>query len=529
MTANAVTCLSWVRCGVAKSCPDRLQLSEDQLKELVRHKTELGEDGNSSDGCDEPATRKKKTQMDKVADDENKAQSSSKFKGSSDDIENKYNLDDYDNSDDDDYAALSMAGLSFYSSNADDPYLNKGDDDNSDDDMAINLDDNLVVLGRLKDKDQFSLEVWVYNETSGSQYCHHDVILAKCPLTMEWVGYDPGEQGPGNLAAVGYLTPEIELWDLDVVNTLDPAFVLGGRKSKTRVSKKKKTTGHTDSVMSLSWNHHHGQILASGSADNTVGIWDLMSGTATTFLVHHSDKVGTIQWHPVEPQTLATGSYDACAKVFDCRTPDSHRSWNLNGQVTNVLWNQHDPFYFLASTDTGFVHCIDVRSASDPVFSWMAHASEVSGLAMSPSIPGCLVTSSDDHFVKVWDMRQSSGELVATKKYKIGSVFCVAACPDAALVFGVGGEHEMKILNLKRDGPISERFMGEAVKPRDSIDATANPIEELEEHPKRAEANNPVGKQTVAANAPKNIADRKKHEKKLKKKLVAKKKKHVYY
>ncbi len=50
---------------------------------------------------------------------------------------------------------------------------------------------------------------------------------------------------PGNYAAVGCVTPEIGVWDLNINGSLEPAFKLG--------SKKKKTMRHNDAVLDLSW------------------------------------------------------------------------------------------------------------------------------------------------------------------------------------------------------------------------------------------------------------------------------------
>ena len=55
----------------------------------------------------------------------------------------------------------------------------------------------------------------------------------------------------GNLLAVGSMAPVIDIWDLDVVGTLEPEFSLGRKRNKR---KKIAGIGHKDAVLSLSWN-----------------------------------------------------------------------------------------------------------------------------------------------------------------------------------------------------------------------------------------------------------------------------------
>ena len=51
-------------------------------------------------------------------------------------------------------------------------------------------------------------------------------------------------------------------------------------------------------------------VLASGSADNQIILWDMSTGQDVKTLKQNKDKVQTLSWHPHEKQTLLSGSSD---------------------------------------------------------------------------------------------------------------------------------------------------------------------------------------------------------------------------
>jgi len=75
--------------------------------------------------------------------------------------------------------------------------------------------------------------------------------------------------------------------------------------------------GHKEDVNAILWSPD-GQLFASCSDDQTVKIWDPNKSECIKTLTEHTREVYTIKWSPKEPLILATGSFDSTVKIWDC-------------------------------------------------------------------------------------------------------------------------------------------------------------------------------------------------------------------
>jgi WD40 repeat protein len=76
--------------------------------------------------------------------------------------------------------------------------------------------------------------------------------------------------------------------------------------------------GHTNWVQSVAFSAD-GKILASGSDDQTVRLWDVSTGKCKRILQEHQGWVWSIAFSP-DGQTLASASLDETIKFWDTHT-----------------------------------------------------------------------------------------------------------------------------------------------------------------------------------------------------------------
>lgn len=472
---NFVPCLTWIKRGIAKTVPEKIELNKDELASIIEETRSQIDDLSMVDDEEEGEMNICENEeaaivncLDAASSVRQRKKKVVKFDlniEEEEDFMSKYDLHSYDD-DDDDVQKLSVGDLTVFSSNDDDPYVTVKDEDDSDsddEDLTLKSRDSLIAVGHV-DGNASMLEIYVYNEDEGYTYVHHDMLLSSYPLALEWLDFDPQEDTPCNLVAVGSMSPVIEVWDVDVVNCLEPSYKLGTKRKK---KKKIPGTGHKDAVLTLAWNRNARNVLASGSADESVLLWDLESGKPASILSQFTDKVQSIQWHSMESQVLLTGACDRLVRLYDCRDEVSTMQWALDGEVERVLWDPYNPFGFLASTEEGNVYYLDARQ-DKTLWNLNAHSDSCTGISLSSDCPGCLVTVSADRSLKVWDIASGKPEFIIEKRFKLGLLHCISACPDVPFVFCMGGDnkqHNFRLWDIRECAAVRSRFSDRRTMP----------------------------------------------------------------
>lgn len=189
--------------------------------------------------------------------------------------------------------------------------------------------------------------------------------------------------------------------------------------------------GHRGPIHSLSLSQD-GRILASGSADHTIKIWDLAAGKLLRTLEGHTASVWSVALSQ-DGKTLVSGSQDRTIKIWDVETgklrhhlsehTDVVYSVALSPDQKTIVSGSKDFTVKIWKADTGEL----IRSLTQPE----GHRNVVRAVAISPN--GTEIASASwEKNVKLWNLQ--TGKLSRTLLGHTDKVVAVAFINDQTLV-----------------------------------------------------------------------------------------------
>ncbi len=215
----------------------------------------------------------------------------------------------------------------------------------------------------------------------------------------------------GRLLASGSSDQTIRLWDP----------VTGEERKLLR--------GHTGAVRTLAFAAHHSQLLASGSTDGTVRIWDGAQGREMKTL---SGRLGAIRGVAFAPdgQSLASVGDDGSLRLWDWQAgKETKATKSRPGTLHSVVFSPAGTALATGGSES-LAYLWDVATLGRRGVS-TGHAGAVQAVAFAPD--GALVaTGAADGGVRLWDM--ATGQERRALPGQAGSVYAVAFTPDGRLV-----------------------------------------------------------------------------------------------
>ncbi|CAD8104438.1 unnamed protein product [Paramecium sonneborni] len=349
--------------------------------------------------------------------------------------------------------------------------------DEEKEDYQIKSSDALVIAAKIENEFS-SLEVYIYEEEKANLFVHHEIQLSAFPLAVEWLPIQPGQiestsATKGNYAIVSSFLPEIEIWNLDVVNVLEPSVVLGGeieqnykkvKNLKKQNKKSYKVDSHTDSVLSLSLNSFKPNILLSGSADHTVKLWDLMLQKCVFTYNHHKDKVQISKFNTKEESVILSGGEDGKLCLFDARSPDSIHQHKMLGSLESACWDPIKGYQIAYSTEDGNLILLDARKIGEqPLANFNVNKKALSSVHMSTGVPGLLATTCLDGKIRVYDtdapIKNGQLQLISSYNPKLESLYCGQFYQDSPWTYGCGSSQgELFVWDMQESQQIVSHF-----------------------------------------------------------------------
>lgn len=163
-------------------------------------------------------------------------------------------------------------------------------------------------------------------------------------------------------------------------------------------------TGHYERIASIAFSPD-GTFLASGSADNTIKLWDVQTGDLIHTFSGHADEVRSVAFR-ADGRYVVSGSKDKTVKIWDVDTGKAVRTFpGHTDEVTSAAFRP-DGWYVVSGSWDGTITIWDVRTGK-AIRTFSGHTGGIFSVAFSPD-GWYLASGSADETLKIWDVKRGA-------------------------------------------------------------------------------------------------------------------------
>lgn len=225
-------------------------------------------------------------------------------------------------------------------------------------------------------------------------------------------------------------------------------------------------SGHKEAVLTLDYTDsvEGRRLIASGSKDTTVRVWDVAkSGGASCLAVgtgHVSAVTAVAFSRKVGSQFLVSGGADKLLRVWDTSKMDDAKCPTTLPVIAAIPAHEKDINAVCVSPNDQFVasgsqdRTIKVWKLPDltPVSVLRGHKRGIWSVAFSP-VDQALVSASGDKTIKLWNLKD--GSCLRTFEGHVSSVLKVNFLSAGAQVMSAGADGLLKLWNIRTAEPIA--------------------------------------------------------------------------
>lgn len=238
----------------------------------------------------------------------------------------------------------------------------------------------------------------------------------------------------GDILASGSNDQSVKLWNLSNFQCL------------------KTWQGYSNQALSVTFSPD-GQTLVSGGHDQRVRLWDVKTGTIVKILHEHTNWVFSVAFSPItltsaiteeKEGILASGSGDKTIKIWNVSTGKVIKTLLGHEAVVRSIAFSSDGQILASGSEDGTIRLWDVNSGK----TWkilQGHQAEIWSIAMN-SNGQMLASASFDQTIKLWNV--NTGKCLKTLTGHNSWVWSIAFSPDNKTLVSTSVDQTIRFWNL---------------------------------------------------------------------------------